>query len=247
MRALQTWMGAAGLAAVAAGCIPSGGADMAARLDPTGLSASVVGTARDLRPNSEVPDDSGSIDLSLIAPRLDAVAAGDLSRPDMAGAIDGRISQAMTMQTLNLAASVANAGVGAAMTGGASLAAPSLLMQAAGTGYAVSKMSEARGQVRGTMARAEAERAAARIVPDADRPAEAQAILSVIDGAGRSAAWQNPTSGASGKVTIKALNRSQMPGDIRCRLVVREWRGTGGSRRGNMMVCASCGVWYDLS
>ena len=153
------------------------------------------------------------------------------------------------MQTLNLAASVANAGIGAAMSGGASLAAaaPSLVMKAAGTAYTAAQMSAASSQMRSTMAQADAERSASRVVPDVDRPTEAQAILSVIDGAGRSATWRNSASGAAGKVTIKSLSNPGLPGDLRCRIVVQEWRGSGETRKGNMMACSRHGVWYDLS
>jgi hypothetical protein len=220
-----------------------------ARLDPTGLSGTIAGTARDVRAAAGDADEPGQFDLGMIAPRLDAVASGDLSRPHMAGAAESRISQPMAMQTLNLAASVANAGVGAAMTGGASLAAaaPSLAMQAAGTGYALGTMNDARGRIRDATARADAERAASRVVPDEDRPAEARAILSAIDDAGRSAAWQNPASGAAGRVMIRALDSGPLPGGMRCRIVAQEWRGSGRVRKGQMMACNHQGVWYDLS
>jgi hypothetical protein len=249
MPIFQRLVTATGLVALMAACNASGSADMAARLDPTGISGTVVGTARDLRPNTEDADAPREFNLGLMAPRLDAVAAGDLSRPNMAAAADSQINQAMTMQTLNLAASVANAGIGAAMSGGASLAAaaPGLAMRAAGTGYAMAKMGEAKTRIRDATAGAEAERTAARVVPDEDRPAEARAILSVVAGTGRSASWQNPASGASGKVTVKALNGPQLPSGMRCRMIAQEWRGTGGSRSGHMMACAHHGVWYDLS
>jgi hypothetical protein len=110
-----------------------------------------------------------------------------------------------------------------------------------------SQLAAARGQASAAIAQAGAQRAAQQLVPDADRPAEARAILSILDGAGAaSAAWQNPSTGASGKVSLKPTNRKAF-GALDCRLVRREMRSGGATRTGEMLACRSNGEWYDLS
>jgi len=101
--------------------------------------------------------------------------------------------------------------------------------------------------VNSARARGQAERAASQPVPDPDRPAEAQAILSVIEkGYGSGTAWQNPQTGASGRVTIRPVAKGSFKGQD-CRLVQREWRGGGKARKGDMVACRSNGEWYALS
>jgi hypothetical protein len=153
-------------------------------------------------------------------------------------------NEMVTRQAMSIASTIA----GAAMSGGVGLAAaaPSLVMQAASTGVAMGAMGSAEGQIDQAIQQAEAQRAAERVIPDEDRPAEAQAILSVVNGpGGRSAAWQNPQTGSSGRVTIRQA--SPVPGGIRCRLVEQEWKRGGERRKSGMTVCTQNGVWFDLS
>jgi hypothetical protein len=84
-----------------------------------------------------------------------------------------------------------------------------------------------------------------QLVPDADRPSEAQAILPILQGSGgTSAAWQNPATGASGRVTLKPTDK-KMFGGMDCRIVKRELKGS--KRTGEMLACRNNGEWYDLS
>jgi hypothetical protein len=122
-----------------------------------------------------------------------------------------------------------------------------LVMARHAAGMTTSQLAAARGQASAAIAQAEAQRAAQQLVPDADRPAEARAILSILDGAGAaSAAWQNPATGASGRVSLKPTNRKAF-GELDCRLVRRELRGGRATRTGEMLACRSNGEWYDLS
>jgi hypothetical protein len=230
-------------------CNQTGGGRMAgavASLDPTGIAGTAASLAQSASPDEE--DASETVKLSRIATRLRDVAAGRTDRPNLMAAVDSQMSQAMAMQNLALASTIAQAAVGGAMTGGVGLlaAAPSIAMQAASTGMTTAQMSAARSQVQTAMVQADAERAASRIVPEEDRPSEARAILSVIDGGGRIATWSNPETGASGKVGIQRVSKGGMPG-IACRIVNQEWKGSQGTRKGAMVVCKQDGEWYDFS
>lgn len=237
------------LALALGACNETGGARMAgavAGLDPTGIAGTAASFAQSAAPED---DASENVKLSRIATRLRDVAAGRTDRPNLMAAVDSQMSQAMAMQNLALASTIAQAAVGGAMTGGVGLlaAAPGIAMQAASTGMMTAQMSAARSQVQSAMVQADAERAASRIVPQEDRPSEAKAILSVVDGAGgRSATWSNPETGASGRVSVQHLSKGGMPGLV-CRIVNQEWRGSEGSRKGAMVVCKQDGEWYDLS
>lgn len=216
-------------------------------LDPTGLSGTAVSLAQSAQPEQE--PDPQNLDFSKFASRLSDVAAGNTARPNYLGEFDRQSSLMMARHAAGMASTVASAAIGGAMTGGIGLAAaaPSLAMQAAAAGMTTSQMAAARGQASAAIAQAEAQRAAQQIVPDADRPAEAQAILSILNGAGgASATWQNPSTGASGKVSLKPMNRRAF-GALDCRLVRRELRSGGATRRGEMLACRSRGEWYDLS
>jgi len=224
-------------------------ASAVAGLDPTGIAGSAVSFAESVAPEAE-DNASSSIRLSQFAVRLQDVAAGRMERPSLTSALDGQMNQAMATQSLALASTVAGAAVSGAMSGGIGLlaAAPSIAMQAASAGAMTAQMAAARERARTAMAQAEAEREATRIVPQADRPAEAQAILSVIDGpGGRSATWRNPETGASGKVSVKDLPKGETSTDLVCRLVNQEWKGQEGTRKGAMVACQQDGEWYDLS
>lgn len=233
-------------------CNQTTGAQVAstvARLDPTGIASSAVGIAQSVAPEAE-DGTSSSIRLSQFAVRLQDVAAGHMERPSLTGALDSQMNQAMATQGMALASTIAGAAVSGAMSGGIGLlaAAPSIAMQAASAGAMTAQLAAARERAQSAMAQAEAEREATRVVPQADRPIEAQAILNVIDGpGGRSTTWRNPETGSSGKVSIKDLPKGDTPGDFVCRLVNQEWKGPEGTRKGAMIACRQGGEWYDLS
>lgn len=215
-------------------------ANTAAGLDPTGVAGAALGFAQSVQP--EENQDAGSgFNLSQIAASLDDVAAGRTDRPRLANPMKGMMTKMAANQAMNVASTV----IGGAMSGGIGLAAaaPGLVMQAASTGMAMSRMAAVDAQVEEAMAQAEAARAANRIVPDEDRPAEARAILSIVNG-GRSAVWRNDESGASGKVSLGRLNKA---GGMSCRVVEQQWKGGGEARKGNFVICVQDGVWYDLS
>jgi hypothetical protein len=228
-----------------AACNQSAGVGAATGLDPTGLSGAAVSMTQSAQPEAA----SSDVDFSSFAPRLTDIAAGNTARPNHLAAFDRQAGQIMAMQAAGMARTVGNAAVGGALTGGVGLAAaaPSLAMQAATAGMMGGQLSTARGQASAAIAQAEAERAAKQLVPDADRPAEARAVLSVLDGTGgASATWQNPSTGASGKVTVKPMNKARF-GDFDCRLIRRELRSGGATRTGEMLACRSKGEWYELS
>jgi len=250
MTKIRLSLTASAVAVLLAGCNATGSeaAGAAAGLDPTGVSSFAMSMA----PSGQDDDDeagSGEVDFSRIAPRLRDVAAGQTARPSMGSMLDDQMNAMARQQALSLAMSVANIAISGALTGGAGLvaAAPGLAMQAAGSGMATAQMMAARSQVQGSIAEAERQREAARVVPDEDRPAEARAILSLLNGAkGRSASWSNPATGASGTVTLQS-NRGQPVQGIQCRFITQVWRSNGQERKGGMGVCKSRGEWYDLS
>ncbi|MEE1656081.1 hypothetical protein VB618_07725 [Microvirga sp. CF3062] len=215
----------------------------ATALDPTGLSGAAVSMAQSAEPEAT----SASMDFSSFALRLRDVAAGNTARPDHLAGFDQVATKLMADQAAGMAQTVGKAAVDGALTGGVGLvgAVPVLAKKAVTAGMIAGTMASARGQASASIAQAEAQRAAEQFVPDPDRPAEAQAILSILDQPGRgSAAWQNPQTGASGKVTIKAVDET-MFGGMDCRLVRRELKGS--RRTGEMLACRSNGEWYDLS
>ena len=233
-----------------AACTQTGGdlaADAVATADPTGFAGGAISQARAFRNGSDEPDDAG-FDLSSVGVPLQEVARGNTSRQNLMAGVKSRLTNMRNEMVARQAMSIASTIAGAAMSGGVGLAAaaPSLVMQAASSGAAMGAMGSAEGQIDQAMQQAEAQRAAERVVPDEDRPAEAQAILSIVNGpGGRSAAWQNPQTGSSGRVTIRQT--SAVPGGIRCRLVEQEWKRAGVHRKSGMTVCAQNGVWFDLS
>jgi hypothetical protein len=223
----------------------------AAGLDPTGVAQMASDLARNGQPQPEEDEgeESAEVNFGGFAPSLKDIAAGRTERPNIMASVESQADEIMALQVMSFGSSVANAAIGAALSGGASLAssAPQLAVQAASAGMAVTQMTAVKGQLRAAIAQAEAQRAAERIVPDEDRPLEAQAILSVLEGRGRgSATWQNPATGASGKVTVQALNR-KVPSSMDCRLVKQQWTDGKRKRAGSMSVCRSGGEWYDLS
>ncbi|MBM6579051.1 hypothetical protein ILT44_02555 [Microvirga sp. BT689] len=216
-------------------------ADDPSEAEPAEERAAVSGRPR------TAPSSRGAhaINFAAFAPRLSAIAAGQTNKPDTAGAYDRQMGQAMASQAATMGMTAGEAAISGVLSGGSSLltSIPHMAMQ----GVAAGQMASTGAQVSADMRRAQAERAANQLIPDADRPPEAQAILSVIRKAyGSSAAWQNPQTGSSGKVTIRPVAKGAFKG-LECRLVQREWRGGGKSRRGDMIACQSGGEWYDLS
>jgi len=148
-----------------------------------------------------------------------------------------------------MARSAAQAGIDAALSGGLSLpgAAHGLAMQGVGNAMLAGQLAGARAQASADVAKAEAQRQAEQLVPDVDRPLEAQAVLAILEGKGSgSAAWQNPSTGASGKVTLKPMDKRAF-GGLDCRMFLREWRSGGTVRKGDMLACRNRGEWYDFS
>lgn len=217
----------------------------ATSLDPTGISGAAVSMAQSAEPETR----SQTVDFSLLGPRLSDVAAGNTAGPNYMAEFDRQAAQMMAEQTGKMAASAGQAGVEAALTGGLSLAGSgsNLAMQGVSAGVLAGQLAAGRSQASADVAKAQAQRAATQLVSDADRPAEARAILSLLDRPGEgSAAWHNPATGASGRVTLMRSDPSQT-GGMDCRLLKRELRSGGRTRTDDMLACRSGGEWYDLS
>jgi hypothetical protein len=229
---------------------------MATGLDPTGLSGTAmrlatpaVAIAGTAAANADVDTGSGP-DLSRFLPRLRDVAAGRTARPrfadDAASAMD-RESDRMVVNQLKSMASVMRGLAGGAMSGGlgAADAAAELGQQALWGGIAMAEQKAATEYTKGALRNAQSQVASDRTVPDADRPAEARAILSIADGAdGQTASWKNPRTGASGTVSIQSIEMSDSS-EYRCRIVMRAWKGSS-MRTGSMGICQYQGDWYEL-
>ncbi|MBA1155529.1 hypothetical protein [Microvirga mediterraneensis] len=223
------------------------GLGIAADLDPTGFSREAVDLAESV-PTVQEPG-AREIDYSKFASRLADVAAGNTARPNYLSELDRHNSMMMAMQTAGITQSVAHAAIGGALSNGVSLvgAIPSLANQAVSAGMLADRMAQVRAQSSAAAARLEAERAAEQIVSDVDRPAEAQAVLSILDGTrASSASWYNPQTGSSGKVSLSPVNRT-MPKVMDCRIIKRELRSGRTTRKGEMLACRSNGEWYDVS
>lgn len=249
MRSYSMGLGAVLLGLALAACNQTGAGSVAggvaAALDPTGIS----GAAMDVADAAETASGASRVDFSTIAVRLKDVAAGKTSGPDYMAPLDRQIAATMAKQSAKMARSAAQAGIDAALTGGMSLSGSAfhLATQGAGNAMLAAQMAGARAQASADVAKAEAQRKAEQLMPDADRPLEAQAVLSILEGgAGNSAAWQNPATGASGKVTLKPMDK-RMFGGLDCRMFLREWRSGGTVRKGDMLACRDKGEWYDFS
>jgi hypothetical protein len=249
MRKTLTWMGIAAAGLMLAACNQTGGGStamgVAAALDPTGLS----GAAMDVAEAAEEASGSSRASFSALAPRLKDIAAGDTSGPNYMAPLDRQIAVTTARQSAKMARSAAQAGIEAALTGGLSLSgsASSLAMQGANSAIMAGQLAGIRAQASADVAKAEAQRQAEQLVPDTDRPLEAQAVLSILEGgAGSSVSWQNPATGASGKVTLKPMDK-RMFGGLDCRMFLREWRSGGTVRKGDMLACRDKGEWYALS
>jgi hypothetical protein len=185
------------------------------------------------------------INFAAFAPRLSDIAAGNIAGPDHAAAYQRQMNQVTASQAATMGMTATQSTIDAIFSGGRSLmtSVPYMAMQAGMAAQAQASQDI----VNAARARGQAERAASQPVPDPDRPAEAQAILSVIEkGYGSGTAWQNPQTGASGRVTIRPVVKGSFKGQD-CRLVQREWRGGGKARKGDMVACRSNGEWYALS
>jgi len=188
---------------------------------------------------------ASKINFAAFAPRLSDIAAGNVAGPDHAAAYQSQMNQVAASQAATMGMTATQSTIDAIFSGGRSLmtSVPYMAMQA---GMAA-QVQASQNIVNSARARGQAERAASQPVPDPDRPAEAQAILSVIEkGYGSGAPWQNPQTGASGRVTIRPVVKGSFKGQD-CRLVQREWRGGGKARKGDMVACRSNGEWYALS
>lgn len=217
----------------------------ATSLDPTGISGAAVSLAGSAEPEVS----SQTVDFSLLGPRLSDVAAGNTAGPNYMGEFDRQAAQMMAKEAGKMAASAGNAAVEAALTGGLSLSgsANTLGMQGLSSAALAGQLAAARGHASVDVAKAQAQRAATQLVSDADRPAEARAILSLLDQPGESsAAWHNPATGASGRVTIKRRDPKMFSG-MECRLLKRELKSGNRTRTDDMLTCRSGGEWYDLS
>jgi hypothetical protein len=228
----------------------SAAGEVAAALDPTGISGTALNVAEAAQAAS---DPSAGVDFSAIAPRLADIAAGNTAGPNYMAPIDRQIALTMARQSAKMAQSAGNAAVdtavGAALSGGTSLVGSGygLAMQGAGNAMLAAQMAGARAQASADVARAEAQQRAEQLVPDADRPSEARAVLSILGGSsGNSASWQNPATGASGRVVLKVMDK-RMFGGLDCRSIQREWRSGPTTRRGDMLACRDRGEWYVLS
>jgi hypothetical protein len=247
MTKIPAWAGLVVMALALAACNQSTAGSVAVgaatALDPTGLSGAAVSMAQSAQPEA----DPAAMDFSAFAPRLRDIAAGNTAGPNHLAGFDQVTGKLMADQASSMAQTVGKAALDGALTGGVGLigAAPVLAKQAVNAGIIAGTMAGARGQASASIAQAQAQRAAEQFVPDADRPAEAQAILSILDQAGgSSAAWQNPQTGASGRVMLKAVDQ-KMFGGMDCRIVKRELKGS--RRTGEMLACRSNGEWYELS
>jgi hypothetical protein len=240
------WAGPVMMALALAACNQSTAGSVAVgaatALDPTGLSGAALSMAQSAQPET----DSDTMDFSAFAPRLRDVASGNTAGPNHLAGVDQMTGKLMAGQAASMAQTVGKAAIDGALTGGVGVvgAVPVLAKQAVNASIIAGTMAGARGQASAAIAQAQAQRAAEQFLPDADRPAEAQAILSILDQAGGSAAWQNPQTGASGRVTLKAVDQ-KMFGGMDCRLVKRELKGS--RRTGEMLACRSNGEWYELS
>ncbi|HXH04534.1 MAG TPA: hypothetical protein VNN09_14625 [Candidatus Competibacteraceae bacterium] len=213
---------------------------MAVQADPTGLVAGAGALAGVTGSGEQAPE---RIDLALIGLPLTAVAEGRLERPrlDVAGQVKREVA---VRQATSLAGQV----VVGALSGGASLVGslPGLAQDAGAAGTALGAAHTAQARIDQAQATADQVRQVLAVVPDADRPAEARALLGIAEqGAGGETQWSNPDTGASGRIAIVAEQR--LSDDIPCRRIRREYRRAEIERSGEGLLCRQGGIWYDVS
>jgi hypothetical protein len=148
---------------------------------------------------------------------------------------------------------VARGMMAGAFTGGATMVTglPSMATGAMAAHEKLAAAQEAQAAVDAAYAVAEATRAETALVPDADRPFEAAALLELVkQPAGTRLTWNNPKTGANGAVALGAekTGESGPGGDpVICRTVLREYVLDTVSRNGVGTICRDATVWYDLS
>jgi len=140
-----------------------------------------------------------------------------------------------------------------AFTGGATVVTdlPSMAKGAMAAHEKLVAAEQAQGEIAAAYAAAEATRAETALVPDADRPFEAAALLKLVNQPAETRlTWNNPKTGASGAVALGAAETGQRrPGvePVTCRTVLREYVQGPVSRGGLGTICREGAVWYDLS
>jgi len=150
-----------------------------------------------------------------------------------------------------------------AFTGGAAMVTdlPSVATGALAAHEKLAAAQEAQATVDAAYAASEATRSETALVPDADRPFEAAALLKLVDQpAGTRLTWDNPGTGASGAVALGTAKTGAMksgaektgesqPGNdpVTCRTVLREYVQRTVFRSGLGTICREGLVWYDLS
>jgi hypothetical protein len=138
-------------------------------------------------------------------------------------------------------------------TGGATMVTdlPSMATGAVAAHEKLVAAQEAQATVDAAYAAAEATRAETALVPDADRPLEAAAILELVKRpTGTRLTWSNPRTDASGAVVLgpEKTGESQQGSDpVTCRTVLREYVLGAVPRGGLGTICREGTVWYDLS
>lgn len=179
------------------------------------------------------------VDLKLIGSRLLDVADGRITgpeRPDLMGPVALGMMREHGMQ-------VAQTMLVGSLTGGANLVGN--LPALAEGGMSIARTAQAQQRINDAYEKAAKARAETAVVPDADRPDEAKALLSIMDGPpGRPAEWDNDATGAAGRVIV--TRDLPMDGGISCRLVQREWRGAEDFRSGEAAICRQGADWYQL-
>lgn len=210
----------------------------------------------------------GSVDAAGIAGRFAArvglAGAGGTGEPDLghvgvplpdlaAGRVDGPVPPDLVREALKeiavehgpgLAGQLAANMLTGGLVGAASL--PSLAGDAADAARTLKAAAEEQAVVDAAYAEERRTRSETALVPDADRPSEAAALLGIADRQEPATArWTNVETGASGMVATAA--GGGVPGvPASCRLVERRYEKGAFSRDGKGLICKQDGVWYDL-
>lgn len=235
-------LGYGSMAAAMAGAV--NGADEAAveKAEEEDAAATAIAAATGTDPAAE-PVALEDVDLGLIGSRLADVAQGRLvepERPDLMGPVALGLLREHGPQ-------VARTMLVGSLTGGMGLAGnlPGIARGVVSEGSSVMRTAQAQQRINDAYEAARKARIEAEAVPDADRPAEAQALLSILDGPpGRAKEWENGETGAAGRVIV--TRNLPMEGDVSCRLVQREWRAGEEFRSGEAAICRQGADWYQL-
>jgi hypothetical protein len=246
--------GIAALAVGLSGCTQAGSqtqqaaigvaAGMATQFDPTGLSTTALIASRVAQSRArmqefkEMQANPQKVQLATMFTPLQDVANGKTALRT------GDISDAKGALAIQHSVGIAGAVVRGATAGpvGMIMAVPEVAFRAADAGRTAAVVGSAEAR----FAQYEAKRSTERAVPNEDRPAEAQAILTILgEPLGRSVTWANPATGATGKATLQSA--PHIYEGVQCRLLAQEWRRGGERRKGQVAVCNQDGVWYDLT